>query len=226
MKRISLILAMVAFATITFAQNLQLHYDFGEDRKMLTSTVEMFKPDAYGSTFFFIDMDYQDTGISGAYWEIARELKFWEGPISAHVEYNGGLTNTMSFNNSYLLGGTYSYNNEDFSKGFSLSASYKYIQKLGDPHNFQLTAVWYMNFFDGKILFSGFADFWKESTVVSNDFFVTDSQDIDFIFITEPQVWYNFNKHFAAGTEIEISNNFGGNAGFMVNPTLGVKYNF
>ena len=49
------------------AQNVQLHYDFGHSiydelstRPKLTSTVEMFKADKWGSTFFFIDMDYGD----------------------------------------------------------------------------------------------------------------------------------------------------------------------
>ena len=54
------------------AQNVQLHYDMG--RGCTTSTVEMFKADDGGSTFFFVDMDYNPK-VSGAYWEIARELK-------------------------------------------------------------------------------------------------------------------------------------------------------
>ena len=61
------------------AQNLQLHYDFWKGRQYLTSTVEMFKPDKHGSTFFFVDMDYDlsDAKVKLAYWEIARDLKFW-----------------------------------------------------------------------------------------------------------------------------------------------------
>ena len=45
------------------AQNLQLFYDAG--RGCATSTVEMFRPDAGGSTFFFIDFDYSPK-VSGA----------------------------------------------------------------------------------------------------------------------------------------------------------------
>lgn len=66
------------------AQNIQLHYDFGRSlydkdlkgRPLLTSTVEKFHPDNWGSTYFFIDMDYTSEGVASAYWEIARELKF------------------------------------------------------------------------------------------------------------------------------------------------------
>ena len=57
------------------AQNIQVLYD--TERDCVTSTVEMFRPDNYGSTFFFVDMDY-NSGVSGAYWEIARELCFWK----------------------------------------------------------------------------------------------------------------------------------------------------
>lgn len=75
------------------AQNIQLHYDLGralykslDERPWVTTTVEMFKADKWGSTYFFVDMDYTDKGVASAYWEISRELKFWKAPISAHVE--------------------------------------------------------------------------------------------------------------------------------------------
>ena len=120
------------------AQNIQLHYDFGRSlydkdlkgRPLLTSTVEKFHPDNWGSTYFFIDMDYTSEGVAAAYWEIARELKFWKGPFSAHLEYNGGLAKGFSYNNAYLAGATYTYNNASFSRGFTLTAMYKYIQQV------------------------------------------------------------------------------------------------
>ena len=72
-------------------------------------------------------------GVASAYWEIARELKFWKGPFSAHLEYNGGLAKGFSYNNAYLAGATYTYNNASFSRGFTLTAMYKYIQKHPSP---------------------------------------------------------------------------------------------
>ena len=77
MKKLYFSLSVLLVALGLQAQNLQLHYDFGKDRKYVTSTVEMFKPDKWGSTFFFIDMNYDaDNGktISLAYWEIARGI--------------------------------------------------------------------------------------------------------------------------------------------------------
>jgi len=227
---------LFALLTVTFlsvkAQNFQTHYDFGEDRQMITTTVEMFKPDKYGSTFFFVDFDYGQQsadvdGVSLAYFEIARHLKFWEGSFELHAEYNGGMFRTSDFaapiNNAYLFGGAYTINNEDFTRVFTIEALYKYIDKKHDA-SFQITAIWGLHFMDRKISFMGFADFWREDNVVFDD--DGNLSNTDYVFLTEPQLWYNFNKHLSAGSEIEISSNFGGNKGFMVNPTLALKWNF
>lgn len=51
--------------------NIQLHYDLGKDREYVTTTIENFTPDKYGSTFFFVDMDYKcgkANGVSASYW--------------------------------------------------------------------------------------------------------------------------------------------------------------
>ena len=42
----------------TMAQvNMQVFYDFGSDRKYVTMTLEMFKADKWGNTYFFVDHD-------------------------------------------------------------------------------------------------------------------------------------------------------------------------
>ncbi|MDD2283909.1 MAG: DUF5020 family protein [Paludibacter sp.] len=220
MRKLILACLLIAGAGLVAQTNLQLHYDFGKGRNYLTSTIERFKPDTNGSLFYFVDMNYNAGGPTEAYFEIARELKFWDGPISAHVEYNGGLHAenggaAFQINNAYLLGGTYSLNSQDFSKGISLSAMYKLIQGNVDPHNFQLTAVWYMHLLQGKLSFTGFADFWREKTFFGSTY----------TFLSEPQLWYNFNKKISAGGEIELGYNFGGVSGFKACPTLAVKYN-
>lgn len=51
-----LVMVLTFIAARSSAQNVQAHYDFG--RKSATTTVEMFRPDGGGSTFFFVDMDY------------------------------------------------------------------------------------------------------------------------------------------------------------------------
>ncbi|MBQ7941557.1 MAG: DUF5020 family protein [Muribaculaceae bacterium] len=228
-----MLLIAIQGATYCFAQNVQLHYDFGhafydelkDSRAKLTTTVEMFKPDKWGSTFFFVDMDYGDNEIKSAYWEISRELKFWETPVSIHAEYDGGLN---YIKDSYLAGLTYTYNNKDFTKGFTLTPMYKYICDNVSPNNFQLTATWYMHFGNGKFSFSGFADFWREKHTD------IDGNAHDFVFLAEPQFWVNFNKfrwaddnfNLSVGTEWEISSNFALMNGWYLNPTLAIKWSF
>lgn len=212
-------------------QNVQLHYDMG--RSYLTSTVEMFKPDAGGSTFFFIDLNY-DPRVTGAYFEISRELCFWQESkadwLSVHLEYNGGLdTVNGSYNNSWLGGLTYSGHSDDWSKTWSFSAMYKAIpgtvSLMGKKsiHNFQITGVWNMDFFDHWLSFNGFVDFWKEARPW---------QGTDYIFITEPQLWVNLNKlkgweniNLSVGTEVELSANFVAK-GFHAMPTAALKWTF
>ena len=226
-----LVLAFIAslFAFGAFSQNIQMHYDLGKDRGYLTSTVEMFRPDKTGNTFFFIDFDYgagDVEGVSLSYFEIARCFKLGKSPFSWHGEYNGGFgqfkatpfNGAYSINNAWLTGLDYSWNASDFSRGFSLKALYKNIAHKHDA-SFQLTGVWYLNFAKAKMSFTGFADFWKEDNVFG-------TKTTEFVFLSEPQLWYNFNKNFAAGGEIELSNNFGGMEGFNVMPTLGAKYTF
>jgi len=221
MKKILVLLVLAGGFVMTHAQNVQLHYDMGKDRGYFTSTVEKFAPDAWGSTFFFVDFNYSSKGPKEAYWEISRDLKTGKSPLALHVEYNGGLhaDSLVSFqiNNAYLGGISYSFNAKDFSKGLTLMALYKYIQGNESPNNFQLTAVWYAHLFNGKLTLSGFADFWREK----NAFLGT-----DYVFLSEPQIWYNFSKMFAVGSEIELGYNFAGVKDFKVCPTAAVKYTF
>jgi len=235
MRGIVLILTLF-FASLTVkSQNIQLHYDWGKNRKYLTSTVEMFKPDKWGSTYFFIDLDYGSNDIKGvslAYFEIARGLKYWEPPVEIHVEYNGGfgqfatkndegeITGSGSYqiNDAWLFGGHYTWNNNDFSRVFTLQGMYKYIRGKNNV-SFQITGVWGLHFFDRKLSLMGFADFWRED----NDFI---DETTRYVFLSEPQFWYNATENLSLGSEIELSVNFAGNKGFMVNPTMAAKWTF
>ncbi len=239
--------AFAGFALLSvgaFAQtNLQFFYDLGKDRKMVTTTLEMFKGDDWGSTFFFVDYDYANKdardfniyGARGSYFEIARALNFWQesslGALSAHVEFNAGV----GFGSrNWLFGAEYLLHNDDFSNTFTFELLYKNF-----PHDnasdipLQFTFVWGMqNLFGVEGLkFSGFADIWGENNSFDTDGdFITD-KDTKFVFISEPQIWYNVGQFFncpnlSAGAEVELSCNFAGNNGFMVNPCLGLKWDF
>lgn len=245
-KHLLSIFVLLATSFGVSAQNVQLHYDFGHTisdqlthRPSVTTTIEMFKPDMWGSTFFFVDIDYFHDGVAGAYWEIAREFnvsknKQW----AAHVEYDGGLASSQlndistRFQHAFLVGPAWNWHNGDFSKTFSLQAMYKYHFKGQNAWNrpfssFQATAVWGINFASRLCTFSGFADCWYDQSVKGN-----------WIFISEPQLWFNFNAlkgmekiNLSLGTEVEVSNNFvwnksGRNDKFYIIPTIAAKWTF
>lgn len=229
---ISLLSLGVFFTPFTpvIAQNVQVHYDFGKfiydkdmhGRPLITTTVEMFKPDSWGSTFFFVDMDYKSSGVAGAYWEISRELQFWKLPLSLHLEYNGGLNFVR---NAYLSGVTYTFNNKGYSFGYTASAMYKYIQQqdFNEPHNFQLTYTWYWHFGQKVFTFSGFADYWREKTLNGN-----------YIFLSEPQIWLHLNQlqgyaddfNLSIGSEMKVCYNFAARQGIYLIPTVAVRWDF
>ena len=251
MKKFVAFAGFSLLAVGAFAQtNLQVFYDFGEDRKHVTSTLEMFKADDWGSTFFFVDYDYftqrerdekNALGVKpnkdfygarafGSYFEIARALNFWQdsnlGALSAHIEFNAGVG--FGYRN-WLFGAEYLLHNDDFSNTFTFELMYKTVKGSESHLPLQFTFVWGMqNIFGVEGLrFSGFADVWGEDGPYADK----DKRQNSLTFISEPQLWYNVGSlfdcpNFNVGCEVELSNNFAGNQGFMCNPCLGVKWDF
>ena len=48
------------------AQNLQVLYD--AEQNCVTSTIEMFRPDSFGNTYFFVDKGFHILPAFGAKW--------------------------------------------------------------------------------------------------------------------------------------------------------------
>ena len=246
MKKSVLMLLLLLLALGATAQNVQLHYDLGHslykdltNRPSVTTTVEMFNSDNWGSTYLFTDIDYQRDGVAGAYWEVSREFnltpnKQW----AAHIEYNGGLSSDENswqatrFQHAVLLGGAWNWHSADFSKTFSVQAMYKYYFKNkhygAHPFSgFQLTEVWSTTFAHGLFTFSGFCDLWYNPNVNGK-----------LIVLSEPQFWFNLNAlkgtrgiNLSLGSEVELSNNFvwnkrGEHNRFYALPTLAAKWTF
>ena len=226
--------AMAAFTAQ--AQNIQLHYDFGRNiytgeesgRQKVTITLEQFKADKWGSWYYFVDVDLSSHFTESAYTEISREFKLGkQSPFAAHVEYDGGLSRSGSFQQAGLIGAAYNGHTADFSKTWSVQLLYKqFFKSYDNTHSYasaQLTGVWGLNFFNKKLTFSGFIDFWRGEKADSHGCLVI---------LSEPQLWYNFTEHFSVGTEWEFSNNFIYNSDptsdktFFWNPTVAVKWNF
>ena len=221
------------------AQNLQVHYDFGKNRNYVTTTFEMFKLDKWGNTFIFVDFDYnlgKENHPSLAYTEIARCFTLGKSPLSWQVEYNGGLliggkdvgSPGFPINNAYLTGLDYGWHSANFTKFLNFKALYKYITGKNNA-SFQLTGVWNLDFFNKKLSLNGFADFWRED---NKNFSKADGTTLStpsetkFVFLSEPQIWYNVTPHFSVGSEVEFGVNFGTVEGLKVCPTLGAKWIF
>ena len=217
MKKNLLLPLALLMCTAAGAQNVQFHYDFGRaiyddisERPNVTTTVEMFKADKWGSTYFFTD-----------------------------IEYNGGMSSDKHlsmppsrFQHAVLVGPAWNWASKDFSKTFSVQLMYKYYFKGAQPYQnayngFQLTEVWSVTFAHKLCTFSGFADLWYDKRVNGN-----------LIFTTEPQFWFNLNTikgmdgvNLSLGTEVEISNNFvyndmGRNNKLYAIPTIAAKWTF
>lgn len=260
MRKLFLCVLAQVMAIAAFSQvNVQLHYDLGkatnpdseDGRQPVTTTVEMFKADKLGSTFFFIDMDYRSKktgsttrGVVGAYWEVSRDFTFAKVKDSnvsftAHGEYNGGLNQTGPFQQCILVGPALQWHNDDFRKTFTFQALYKHMLKGNgvDGHaSFQTTAVWGITFANDLCTFSGFADLWYAQTPKNVYKGKQGSDQRGLIFLTEPQFWFNIvNRHSAnnklsIGTEWELSNNFvwynaaKSKRSFYWNPTIALKW--
>ena len=240
------LLVAVLFSAKAKAQtNAQVLYDFGSDRKFVTLTLEMFKQDKWGSTYFFVDHDFNYDKVTGAehniaqggtYTEISRALNFWKNSNmknwSLHAEYNGGIYASYPINNAWLFGVEYFMHDKSFKNVLTLEALYKTIRKTDQNVPMQFTAVWTCNDIFGVkgLKFNGFADFWWETHAV--DYREDGSFDTKHtVFITESQLWYNVGQHFGCenlslGGEVELSNNFGSTGGFKCRPCLGVKWDF
>lgn len=220
------------------AQNLQLHFDprssiHGDEnfnKNYLTATFEMFKPDKWGSTFMFVDADFNlsNGNVGMMYTEISRKFKISDFPLMPLIEYNGGLGlfeigdevgGGYAIPNAYLAGVSYPFQLGGFF--MDTYVAYKYNAFKETSHDVQWTLIWTGNFFNNKLTLCGFADLWTEN---SNP--VDAASDKKVILLSEPQIWYNANENLSLGGEVEISSNFSGRNKAFVCPTLAVKWNF
>jgi len=226
MKKILLIVTIL-ISTFVFAQNMQLHYDIY--REHFTTTLEMFKPDATGSTFWFVDIDYNDNSnevkenrqsSSSAYWEIVRMFHTPFKDITVGLQYNDGHNILGGFGSVYFLGVGYPID----LIFVTLNTFVWYRAAESQDPNVQFTIVWFKPLLDGKLIFQGFFDLWGQNNADFDD----DGADSQFVILTEPQLWYGLTEKIQIGGEVEISKNFifGVGSDFNVKPTLGLNWIF
>lgn len=228
-KTLILAIASMLFAgQVCKAQtNIQCFYDFGKDRHYVTTTVEGFYNDRVGDTFFFVDLYFSNiknvySASNGAYFEIERSFNFWKESalkdFSVLVEYDGSTWSQSVFD----FGPKYTFHSEDWSKYISVALVYDVMFGATATTPLKLTGSWAIKGLFGvpALSFNGFYDIWGlDSTFASGN-------TSKWSFISEPQLWFRFAKHFDVGTEIELSCNFAGHEGFMCNPCLGLRWTF
>ncbi len=236
MKKLLIVFFCLIFS-IANAQNLQLHYDFGKDRKFCTATLEMFRPDTLGSTFWFVDFDFDFPGkprsMSAAYWEISRDFYI---PALRNIKGLEQLTYHIEYNDGFMAGGQSADSMTAFSYNSVFFTGIGYPVKIGnvvlssmilcrmprgmDIPDFQFTTVWFQPLWKDRLLLTGFLDIWSQDKI-----FDEDKKEI--VVQTEPQLWYMLTDKIAFGGEIEISKNFpvGPNKWEFI-PTIGLRWEF
>lgn len=222
------------YTTMAFTQEIQLHFDprhaLHSDvapRNYFTVTFQGAINDKLGSTYGFIDMDFNQSkgNIGLAYLELKRDFRFGHFPLMAHIEFNGGVSrgrndSGFSIPNAYMAGVAY----KPFSNlNITTYLLYKYNAFKKSSNDIQLSCMWTSTFLKGKITLSGFVDVWTENKDRVN---ATGGKKI--ILLTEPQIWFNLSRHFSIGSEIEISNNFYAQYKnkVYVCPTIALKWTF
>jgi Domain of unknown function (DUF5020) len=241
MKPIILISFFLETLTLS-AQNLQLHYDFGKDRKFFTATLEMFKPDSLGSTYWFVDFDHNSNfdfsdefrSMSAAYWEISREfyipgIRKTKGleQFAFHIEYDDGFmagrdtaSNIMmafTYNSVFLTG--FSYPVRIGKTVFSTMLLCRLPRGMYRP-DFQFTTTWFRMVWKNRLLLTGFMDIWSQDKVDNRD-------EKEIVFQSEPQIWFMITPKIALGSEFEIDRNFPyGPQPWELFPTLGFRWEF
>lgn len=230
--------ALLSASQANAQTNLQTQYDF--DRECITSTVEMFKSDGWGNTYFFVDYDYtldkavnSTTSPTGSYFEFARCINFWGESflkdLSIQAEYNGGLgrARTMGYgiNHAFLAGFDYFLHTKDYKNSLNVKVLYKTISDATQLAPLQFTLTWGCDDIFGVsgLRFSGFADVWFQDQY----FGLTQSQTT---FLSEPQLWYNVGRYIGVdnlsiGGEVEFAVNFT-ELGFKCRPCAGLKWTF
>lgn len=238
-RKILFSLALICALGTVQAQNLQLHFDprsslYGDDVaapiNYLTATFEMYKPDQWGNTFMFVDVDFnfdkRNPGL--VYAEIAREFQLGDFPLLPHIEYNGGLGLVrgidagFSIPSAYLGGFGYPFKLGSFFMNTYVAYKLHAFEEVS--HDAQWTFTWNATFANDKLSLGGFFDLWTEN---KDRLGTGEETGKKLVLLSEPQIWYNITPNFSIGSEIELSYNFVlGSNSFYAIPTLATKWNF
>ncbi len=250
MKKNALLgIMLLLVCTVFAAPNLQLHYDFGSsetEREYFTSTITDFTMDEWGGWFWMVDLDYNAPfgakSASNMYLEIERYVKIpWLkdtklSGLMLHLEYQDGYQwgggeyegvpytyGAGSYCDAYNVGFAYQTYFPTISTVFQQSALIRFDRGSDENPHWQASTAWVTNFLNNKVTFTGCLDIWSQEDFYTAD----DNEDQMVTILTEPQLWYNLHPHISLGGEVEITKNWSPLSDeLIINPTLGIKWNF
>lgn len=216
------------FAQTTFQHHYVLGKKIYKSRKSDAEsllTLDHFSVDKWGDNFFFVDFQLGGKNMREAYFEISRNLKFWDGPFAAHLEYNGGLNQAFPINHAILTGVHWSHVNLEHQWNVGVALMHRYAMGNQRHHNIQLTTTWGWTSWNRLWTISGFMDLWSQKLPGSK---------AGVVLLSEPQLWLNINQfvgvpeecNLSIGGEVKISYNFLHPNKFYVIPTLAAKWTF
>lgn len=223
MNKYFLLLFSLFTFSMSYSQNLQLHYDFlksnGIKRNVLTATIEMFQEDSIGSTFLFADMNnsLNNAGVNLSYYEITRIFKFDKYTnLQLQIGYGGGNIIADSsigiyINPAFFIGINYPIKIKIKDVSLNAALLYRYETSPSKSGNIHFTSGWGWNY--KKFSLCGFISIWSTSRVRN------------LVILSEPQFWYNFKYGFSIGSEFEFSYNFAQpDKKLYFYPTIAIKY--
>ncbi|OPX32612.1 hypothetical protein B1H10_07325 [candidate division KSB1 bacterium 4484_188] len=247
MNYLAIILILGVLFSIGNTSDLNLQFHFDLKRSHPTVTQEYFRTDSLGYTFFFMDINFNHWispdgtgkagGVSDVYFEFMRYFRLYRWKtydLNFTVQYDDG---TAPVEQIWLAGlnlGNIQLGPLNLSSEILLKKDYK----LGV--NWQFTTVWYAAFFNEKLVFNGFFDYWAND--VNNPHwpaFDPEFKASRFSFQAEPQIGWLLSPHWKIGSEVEIDRGFIGsvtgkmaleekyrhNRWYFL-PTLFVQYDF
>jgi hypothetical protein len=205
-------------------QNLQLHYDLRHTvdpdrnpKNYPTLYFEYFKVQDSGRSFikpgsFLFKMQADLLGekdnAGKFYMQVSQSFRLWQPKIFLNLQYSGGMGITEPKQYSYYIFNTFSaglsYPFKWANAYLTSVLNYKYVSYDKPSYDVLYTLYWWKGFFHYRWEFSGDFSIWTENKNHGDD--VTKNlHGKRFFFYAEPQVWYRFNKLFAAGTRINMN---------------------
>ncbi len=228
---------------LSFAQTLQLHYDFRHtlapsrnDHNFPSLYFEYFKNRDSGKSFikpgsFLLkaqtDFNGKDHNANQVYLQVSQTFRCWQPKVFINIQYNGGLGVTEPKQYSYYLINTYSLGvSYPFKWGEAYMSSvldYKYMSYDKASHDFMYTLYWWKGVWNYKAELAGDFSIWTENKNHGDDY-TKDLRGKRFYFFAEPQFWYHIKGAFSAGTKVNLYYHvLTTDHRFQMYPTIGIK---